>query len=178
MERIYDIQKKRLANALQDDYMRVLEYNINDEQMNFVVLGSSVRSNNYNITIGKKQSCDCFDFKRNKGECFCKHMYLVYMKIFSYECDEFMNIKIDSEKLSELLGIFNKNIGIDRFSMKTDLEGMRSSPDDMCVICLDLLGSNKLHMCKNCLNGFHRDCISLVIKSTKKCPLCRFGIHF
>ena len=194
---------KRLKKAIDEKSMKVLNYIQNEEhKLHYKILGSTgtvydvffmepMGQNNSNTTTTTtneevieqegKMSCSCPDHDRHKS--FCKHIYLVYIKIFHLIPD----IEAVGNRINKMQYQMMKN-GHERFmtlrQQKTEenkkrtnpLEGYRYNPEDECSICFDVFGELPLFGCKTCKNCFHDSCMTAIFRYNSKCPMCRSNI--
>ena len=73
---------QRLKRAIDEKSMKVIDYNyMNDNLLIYKVLGN--RGVFYDVKISKNDeiSCACIDQKKTKS--YCKHIYLIYVKVFN-----------------------------------------------------------------------------------------------
>ncbi len=194
---------KRLKKAIDEKSMKVLNYIQNEEhKLHYKILGSTgtvydvffmeplqnQNLNQTNVTTTNneeeqegKMTCSCPDHDRHKS--FCKHIYLVYIKIFHLIPD----IEAVGNKINKMQYQMMKN-GHERFMMlrqqkseenksrTNPLEGYRYNPSDECSICFDEFGELPLFGCKTCKNCFHDSCMTAIFKYNSKCPMCRSNI--
>lgn len=156
---------QRLRRAVEETQMKVLSYT---DDLSFVVCGNS---DDYTIQFrGDKFSCTCMDHRRRRT--FCKHVYLVYMKVLHIVPD--VN-QTDNCVLTEI-------IREAYLSFKTRQLSSSSSPDMResaeCPICFDALAESTNYVCRTCRNGFHQSCIDKVLdRGHHNCPMCRAEIR-
>ncbi len=178
---------KRLKKAVDDKSMKVMNFiQNNDEELSYNILGS--QGNFYDVKFTKPSegqpkgymTCTCPDHAKHHS--FCKHIYLVYIKVFKLMPD----MEITSNELTEMQYILLKN-NHDRFmesqkkvNREEDrLSGYRFNKDDECSICFDIFGENNIYGCHSCKNCFHQSCINALLNfsSRSKCPMCRGPIQ-
>lgn len=155
-----DTTKKlqRFCKSIKEKEMKLISCNLEESNdiFNFSVLGSHGKS--YDIKFDSCYECTCPDFMINK--LICKHIYLIFVKYFRLIPD----IDKKDNKLSKK-----------QFELFIKIHNSNKLRNDECIICYDKLGVNN-YVCHVCKNGFHRECISLIIEhngSNSVCPMCR-----
>lgn len=148
----------RLRRAMNEKSMKVLSFEITDDVLSFEVCGST--ENEYTICFSNDQfTCTCPDFVKRRT--FCKHVYLVFLKI-----------------LQIVPNIDTSGNTIDTTHVRQKFEEYRSRPIEMreaqeCPICFDDFDRPPF-VCTACRNGFHRACIDEIIsRGHSGCPMCR-----
>ncbi len=180
---------KRLRKAIDEKSMKVLNYVQNEQDrdniLKYSILGSTGSIYNVNFEKGNDEktgqmSCSCPDHENHKS--YCKHIYLVYLKIFNIMPDLNVSGNTITNNQFELLNrgqdlflkkMLEKNNKNDETTTNNDC---RMGPEDECPICFDLMGNQPLFSCKTCKNGFHHSCIQMIFKYNSKCPMCRSNI--
>jgi hypothetical protein len=165
--------------AATDRSMKVLEYkkidnndnagnNSDDPVLEYTVLGS--KGITYSVKIDNKFSCTCPDFERHNR--ICKHIYLIFFKVFKIIPDFDTNI-INSFQKKLIIKAHDKWVSNNNTDI-TDKTDVRSRD---CTICLECVSeSEKIFACTVCKNGFHYECIKICLMHKKTCPLCRSNI--
>lgn len=154
---------QRLRRAVEETHMRVLSHT---DDLTFVVCGTT---DDYTIQFrDDKFSCTCMDHRRRRT--FCKHVYLVYMKVLHMVPDvNQTNNRVSTELIREAYSSFRT-----RQSSTSSLD-MRESAE--CPICFDPLTTSVNYVCRTCRNGFHQECIDHVKnRGHSNCPMCRAEI--
>ena len=166
--------------------------------INFSILGNTgnIYSVIFNLTTGEINpaeaaiTCTCPYYSTHHQ--VCKHIYVVYIKVFRIIPDIISsdpNISLGQRKL--LVNLFKNYITENIAPPVTSIEsrtgmGLRpidgssavrnSGPDDECPVCFEKLASSRNYVCHQCRNSIHNDCMREVIKYNKHCPLCRGDI--
>jgi hypothetical protein len=154
---------QRLRRAVQETHMKVLSHT---DDLTFVVCGSTL--NDYTIKFkDDKFSCDCMDHRRRRT--FCKHVYLVYMKVLHIVPDvNQTDNRVPTELIREAYASFK--------TRQTSSPEMREAVE--CPICFDALAESVNYVCRVCQNGFHQSCIDEVVtRGRHDCPMCRAEIR-
>ncbi len=185
-EDIRNDKMKRLRKAIGEKNMKVLEFysnhedeSIENQELKYKILGSS--GTHYEVRFTpERMSCTCPDHSR-RYSC-CKHIYLVYIKIFNLipNLDDGVN-RITPEKFIELqMAHINfmrkqelKRREREERGSETVMTGYRFHPEDECSICFDILGTEDIFGCNCCKNCFHRQCMMTITRYNSKCPMCR-----
>lgn len=148
----------RLRRAMNEKSMKVLSFEVTDDNLSFEVCGST--ENEYTICFSDDHfTCTCPDFVKRRT--FCKHVYLVFLKILQIVPD------VDASGNS-----------VDTTLVRQKFEEYRSCPIDMreaqeCPICFDGFEGAPF-VCTACRNGFHRACIDeMLSRGRSGCPMCR-----
>ncbi len=175
---------KRLKKAIDEKSMKVLNFQQTEEnELKYQILGST--GSFYDVIFNENNfSCSCPDHARSQS--YCKHIYLVYIKIFHLIPDveavgnnlntmQFRMMKGAHERFMELRK--KKEEEQANTSSRDVLEGYRFNKEDECSICFDIFGEQKIFGCKHCKNCFHDVCMQAVFRVNSKCPLCRGNIH-
>lgn len=153
----------------------IVNRNVDDENVSFDILGSSLKI--YKVSLKGSPKCSCMDFiMRHKR---CKHIYFMLSKIFNvvdvdkkFFTEDELNVYINKyrDNISRNVIKYNENNEID--------VGVKCLEDD-CAICLEPLlddenTNNILVYCKkNCGRVLHGNCYNMVLKVSNKCPYCR-----
>jgi len=153
----------RLDKAINDKTMSVISYSSNESTLSFEVLGS-MKKNTYLVTFNDEFNCNCPDFQRHKQ--ICKHIYLIYIKVFRILIPDTSSNKINSLQKALIMEANNAF-----WNRKKKIS--RSNSEDECTICFDKLG-HSFYVCDTCLNGFHNHCINKLCQPV--CPICRSDI--
>lgn len=139
-----------------------------------VVKGASGVNYNINFDMGLRSlDCSCPDFKIRKK--FCKHIYFLIQRVAQYDIPANPGKKsLNFEKISQNL--------TNRLSKRTSTENPQSnsiiSVEDDCPICYESMKGEPVTQCKiTCHNYFHQSCISVWLKTSQTCPLCRSPIY-
>jgi hypothetical protein len=176
-----------------------------DAGVDFTVVGST--GNIYNvISLEKKWSCNCIDYKNRKAP--CKHIYFVLLKVLKFAERDVMSSSPNSstigssrviEKLrmsnsvDEGTRLFNSRLiqqrledlsrqGNDKTNSKKRTVSQRElSEDNTCVICFDdMLQSENLTYCQySCGKSVHQACFAVWVKTAKQkiCCYCRSSME-
>ncbi len=172
---------ERLKRAIDEKNMKVIEINNSTNNLlSYKVLGNRGVSYNVKLELNKNISCACIDQKKTKS--FCKHIYLIYVKILNILPTTDLSTFIDENTFNDLLTKHNAFINKRNNIVRPEVV-LRNSDEDECSICFDVYSNNPnnpdTYCCKTCRNGFHMLCIHEMIKySASKCPLCRTDINF
>ena len=151
--------------------------------INFSILGNTGKIYNviFNLDTtsesldGPVVSCTCPYYKTHDE--VCKHIYVVYIKVFRVIPDVISsnpNISISQRAL--LVNLY-KNYVAENITPPPASAGTasRNGVDDECPVCFEkLLETN--FICHQCRNSIHTVCISEVKKYSNACPLCRAEI--
>ncbi len=173
---------KRLKKAIDEKSMKVLDFTQMDieNQLMYKILGST--GTFYDVIFSKeKMSCTCPDHDRHKS--YCKHIYLVYIKIFHLIPD----LEATGNAITEMQYILMKNAHekfMEGYKKKMEenekhkdkMKGYRFHKEDECSICFDIFGDLPVFGCKTCKNCFHDHCMTTILKYNPKCPMCRSSI--
>ncbi len=154
---------QRLRRAVHETQMKVLSHT---DDLSFVVCGTS---DDYTIQFkNDKFSCSCMDHRRRRT--FCKHVYLVYIKVLQLVPDvNQTDNRVPTELIREAYAAFRT-----RQTTQQQPE-MRESAE--CPICFDPLAASVNYVCRTCRNGFHQECIDHVAnRGHSNCPMCRAAI--
>ncbi len=178
-----DDKMKRLKKAISEKSMKVLNFLQSEEdELKYQILGST--GTIYDVIFNnQKMSCTCPDHERHKS--YCKHIYLVYIKVFHLVPDleatsntvndmQFLMMKNAHEKFMEQRKSSAKALEEDK--QKSKYAGYRYCEEDECSICFDIFGQQKIFGCKTCKNVFHDHCMTAIFKYNSKCPMCRSSI--
>jgi hypothetical protein len=169
---------KRLKKAIDEKSMKVLNYEqVNENELSYHILGNS--GSFYDVKFTNTQmSCSCPDHARHHS--YCKHIYLVYIKIFHLIPD----LDAVGNGITEMQFVMMRNAH-DRFmeaqtkkkeimeSRTSKWNGYRFNKDDECPICFDVYGEMSIFGCKTCKNCFHMGCMESIFRYNSKCPMCR-----
>lgn len=176
-----DDKMKRLRKAINEKSMKVLNFiQNNNEELNYQILGST--GSIYDVKFNnEKMCCSCPDHQRHKS--YCKHIYLVYIKVFHLIPDlEATSNAVNETQFMILQNAHNTFMNKRNEEKKTDsvqinkYEGYRYCEEDECSICFDIFGKQKLFGCKTCKNVFHDVCMAAIFRYNPKCPMCRIPI--
>lgn len=177
---------KIMERALTQSNMKVIDHlakPIEDYGYNidFTILGNT--GNIYNVVFNldttieestkRNVTCSCPYYVQNYR--VCKHIYLVYIKIFRLLptiISEDTHITQDQSKM--LFNLYKTYVRNNIEPPELKIES-RNSLDDECPVCFEKLHP-KNFVCHQCRNSIHNDCIKEVIKYNKHCPLCRAEI--
>lgn len=119
-------------------------------------------------------SCTCPYFSTHNE--VCKHIYLVYIKVFRIIPEIISSLpELSLEQRRLLVNLYKNYVSENITPPITSIES-RSGPDDECPVCFDKLVGTRTYVCHKCRNSIHNDCIREVIKYNKHCPLCRGDI--
>ncbi len=177
---------KRLKKAVDDKSMKVINFiQNNEDELVYNILGST--GSFYDVKFTKPinnnkgyMTCTCPDHARHHS--FCKHIYLVCIKVFKIIPD----FEITSNELTEMQFILLKNNHAkfmesqSKIKKEEDtLNGYRFNREDECSICFDIFGENSIYGCKTCKNCFHQSCIDALVRfsARSRCPMCRGSIQ-
>lgn len=153
---------QRLRRAVEETHMKVLSHT---DDLTFVVCGTS---DDYTIKFkDDKFSCTCMDHRRRRT--FCKHIYLVYMKVLHIVPDvNQTDNRVPTELVREAYASFK--------TRQSSSPEMREAAE--CPICFDALAESTNYVCRVCRNGFHQSCIDEVVNRGHydNCPMCRADI--
>jgi len=166
---------QRLKRAIDEKSMKVINYNyIDDNVLIYKVLGN--RGVYYEVEIPKNDdiSCECIDQKKTKS--FCKHIYLIYVKVFNILPSTDLSTFITEDYFDNLV-ISHNNFLNKKNTNKKEIK-LRNEDDDECSICFDNYSKQETYGCKKCRNGFHMKCIKEMMTFSKLCPMCRCDIDF
>lgn len=156
---------QRLRRAVEETHMKVLSHT---DDLTFHVCGTT---DEYTIKFkDDKFSCTCMDHRRRRT--FCKHVYLVYMKVLHIVPDvNQTDNRVPTELIREAYASFKT-----RQSSSSSPE-MREAAE--CPICFDALAESVNYVCRVCRNGFHQSCIDEVVNRGGRhdCPMCRAEIR-
>jgi len=160
---------KRLKKAIDEKSMKVMNYEQeNEEELRYHILGNS--GSYYDVTFtSSEMSCTCPDHQRHQS--YCKHIYLVYIKIFHLIPD----LDATGNRIHEMQFLLMKNahnefMQTQKRKMEENQkknqqwEGYRFNKEDECPICFDIFGEQTIFGCKTCKNCFHRHCIDTIMK--------------
>lgn len=156
---------QRLRRAVHETHMKVLSHT---DDLTFIVCGTT---DDYTIKFkDDKFSCTCMDHRRRRT--FCKHVYLVYMKVLHMVPDvNQTDNRVPTERIREAYASFRT-----RQSSKSSSPEMREAAE--CPICFDGLAGCTNYVCSACRNGFHQYCIDhLTSRGHSNCPMCRAAIR-
>ena len=150
--------------------------------INFSILGNTgnIYSVIFNLTTGEINpteaaiTCTCPYYSTHHQ--VCKHIYVVYIKVFRIIPDIISSDhKISLEQRRLLVNLFKNYITENVAPPVASIES-RTQPDDECPVCFEKLASTRNYVCHQCRNSIHNDCMREVIKYNKHCPLCRGDI--
>ena len=150
--------------------------------INFSILGNtgSIYSVIFNLSTGEINpadaaiTCTCPYYSTHNE--VCKHIYVVYIKVFRIIPDIVSSDpKISLEQRRLLVNLFKTYIAENIAPPIASIES-RTGPDDECPVCFDKLATTKNYVCHQCRNSIHNNCMREVIKYNKHCPLCRCDI--
>ncbi len=170
---------RRLKKAIDEKSMKVLNFEQTEEnELKYEILGST--GTYYDVIFNNNSfCCSCPDHERTQS--YCKHIYLVYIKIFHLIPDveatgnslnemQFRMMKGAHQRFMELR---KKKEEENSSASNNVLEGYRFNKEDECSICFDVFGEEKIFGCKHCKNCFHDVCMQAIFRINSKCPLCR-----
>ena len=159
----------RLKRAVNEKSMKVIDTSVTDTKLTYKVLGN--RGVCYDVTFecDKYTKCKCIDQCKSKS--YCKHIYLIYVKIF--------NIIPSGDSLLVTQEIFNDLTEChSAFTNRAPVDVELRNEDDDCSICFEPIQQTGAYCCRLCKNGFHTECIHQMLKFSNRCPLCRSDINF
>ena len=172
---------ERLKRAIDEKNMKVIDLSSDNNLLSYKVLGNRGVHYKVKLELNKNISCACIDQKKNKS--FCKHIYLIYVKILNILPTPDLSTHIDQDIFNDIVNRHNNFINKRNNLINQPNIILRNSEDEECSICFEIY-SNKpdnpdTYCCKTCRNGFHMICINEMIKySSSKCPMCRTNIKF
>ena len=155
---------------------------VNGYNINFSLLGNT--GNIYSVFFNLETSescnpaeaaitCTCPYYSTHRQ--VCKHIYVVYIKVFRVVPD----IISPDPKLSlgqrQLLVNLYKNYVAENIAPPSGETPSRNGPDDDCPVCFEKL-STSTYTCHQCRNSIHKECMREVVKYNNHCPLCRADI--
>jgi hypothetical protein len=160
----------RLKRAVNEKSMKVIDTSVTESKLTYIVLGNRGVCYDVVFECGKDTKCKCIDQCKTKS--FCKHIYLIYVKIFN-------NIP-SGDSLSVTPEIFETLTGYhSAFINRVPLDIKVRNESDDCSICFDPVDTQLgIYCCRVCKNGFHSECIHQMLKFSNRCPLCRTDINF
>jgi hypothetical protein len=155
---------QRLRRAVEETRMKVLSHT---DDLTFTVCGSTF--NDYTIKFKDDTfSCTCMDHRRRRT--FCKHIYLVYMKVLHIVPD----VNQTDNRVST--GLIREAYA--SFRTRQTIIGPDMRESDECPICFDPLAESTNYVCRVCRNGFHQLCMDeLMSRGHRVCPMCRAEIR-
>lgn len=176
----------RIKRALKQKIFLVDTINVSTYHKIFTILGST--GNIYTVHFKNTPTCNCPDFLKNNKH--CKHIYFILIRLM--KCTD---IK-DKYTRNELIMMFqnstkiDNSIVIDNITKEKYIQQQNNyeklvqqkpiNKEDICPICLDNLGDEKLIYCKKlCGNNIHKLCYEQLSYFNKKynknmiCPYCR-----
>lgn len=162
----------------------------------FVVLGTT--GNAYTVMLDSIVSCDCPDAARGN---VCKHQLFVFLRVLRLPPSSpliYQRALLSSERAkifatrrrpeqralasASVQEAFAEATGTSSASSAKDTgkeqsaADHRGSEDDDCPICFEVLGKEKLQVCKACSNALHEDCFRQWARQKRgdiTCPFCR-----
>jgi hypothetical protein len=152
----------RLKRAVHEKSMKVLSCTCTDDRLDFLVCGST--ENEYTISFKENCfTCSCPDFERRRT--FCKHVYLVYLKVLQIVPNIDEASGGNTVDTSVILSAYAN------YASRTT--EMRESHE--CPICFDEFSEGQTPViCSLCRNGFHDSCVNEMRKrGHTNCPFCR-----
>lgn len=175
---------RRLKKAIDEKSMKVMNFQQenDEEELKYQILGST--GSFYDVVFNKETfSCTCPDHARSHS--YCKHIYLVYIKIFHLIPDveafgnkmnvmQYQMMKMGHRRFMEMNQ--KKIEEMEKRQQSNPLEGYRFNKEDECSICFDVFGDAKIFGCKTCKNCFHDACMTAIFRINSKCPMCRSDI--
>ena len=118
-------------------------------------------------------SCTC-PYYLTRDE-VCKHIYVVYIKVFRVLPEVITSSPTLSLGQRQLLVSLYKNYVAENIAPPTGETSSRNCPDDDCPVCFEKL-STSTYTCHQCRNSIHKECMREVVKYNNHCPLCRADI--
>lgn len=175
---------RRLKKAIDEKSMKVLNFQQDnvEEGLKYQILGST--GSIYDVVFDKEHfSCTCPDHARSHS--YCKHIYLVYIKIFHLIPDveafgnkihamQYQMMKLGHERFMEMNK--EKIEEMQKKQSENPMEGYRFNKEDECSICFDVFGEARIFGCKTCKNCFHNACMTAIFRINSRCPMCRSSI--
>jgi hypothetical protein len=166
---------ERLKRSINQKDMKVIDINNSIEKttLEYKVLGNSGSFYNIKIPLNGEINCQCIDQRKTKS--FCKHIFLIYVKIFKIIPDiDNLSLFINKETYDNLLIKHNEFINKSLIKKEETSENINiRNEDDDCSICFCEIDKCDIYACHECKNGFHLSCINQMMKYNNKCPLCR-----
>ena len=167
---------QRLKRSINEKDMKVIEMNYhdndNEKMLKYVVLGNSGKFYNVKIPLNDNIHCECIDHRNTRS--FCKHIYLIYVKILKIIPDlDNISLFVNDEIFNNLIIKHNEFINKKNNDNKDIKIDIRNKQDDCSICFISLDECKEIYACYECKNGFHMLCIDQMIKFHNKCPLCR-----
>lgn len=137
---------------------------------------SSTGARTYTVRIDARGcECTCLDFS-TRGM-YCKHILNVLVKVLQVPAYRVIQGDVI------LVEVLNKLRRLERV-LDADLDAVAEVRDDTdCVICYEPLtalagaGQRQRTACGQCKHVFHAQCLSVWLRRTPTCPLCRGAIN-
>ncbi|KAL0086212.1 hypothetical protein J3Q64DRAFT_1738688 [Phycomyces blakesleeanus] len=180
----------RISRSRDEHMMVVLREMIEPFYEMFAVLGSGV--NVYNVYIGRKMSCTCFDHRMRRT--MCKHIIMVLLKVFRLPSNSiiFLGRGVTQRQIEAVFETRIPDVSVSDYQsqerlktaipdpLKTKVPPQRRSLDTSdCPICFEEFEEETITtvaFCWTCGNNIHEVCFDMWKKSrhgSVTCVFCR-----